>query len=48
MVLVAEVTVELYDVGVVQHVEDLQLQAELLLHTVLLYGRLEYFFEGED
>lgn len=48
MVLVAEVPVEFYDVGVVQHVEDLQLQAELLLHAVLLYGRFEKFFEGED
>ena len=48
VVLVAEVAVELDDVGVVEHVEDLQLQAELLLHVVLLYRRLEDLLQREE
>lgn len=48
VVLIVEVAVQLHDIGVVQPVQDLQLQRELLLDAVLADHRFKYLFEGKQ
>ena len=47
VVLIAEVAVQLHDVGMIEVVQNLQLQTELSLHSVLQKHRFKDLLQGE-